>query len=266
MHTQKQVDRNPIIIDTETTGLKQPQAIEVAYFELETDISKLSRRFSLKSAEYTTQLAMFQERFKPSKPIDPFAEKIHGISLESLANCRLHTEFKLPRHSYFIAHNAIFDWRVLNCPKTKVICTKLLAQQLLTKGVGKDKNLQNHKLTTLIVYFYPEKGSEMIKEAHGAMQDCMLVYYLLLKLLERAPYVESWEQLCSMCKQPKELENAVCPKMPFGKHRGMLFADIPLDYLQWLSTTNPSQDIKNAIKLVLGSKNFDLHKGIEGVK
>ena len=42
------------------------------------------------------------------------------------------------------------------------------------------------------------------------------------------------------------------PRMPFGKHKGMLFSEIPQDYLQWLSTTELDEDMAYTVKHHLG--------------
>jgi exodeoxyribonuclease X len=39
----------------------------------------------------------------------------------------------------------------------------------------------------------------------------------------------SVEQMVAWTLEPKLL-----PKVPFGKHRGTVWADVPIDYLQWM--------------------------------
>ena len=41
--------------------------------------------------------------------------------------------------------------------------------------------------------------------------------------------VATVEQLISWTLEPKLL-----PKLPFGKHRGLPWAEVPIDYLQWM--------------------------------
>lgn len=232
----------PIIIDTETTGLKAPQAIEVAYIELNSDLSKLIDRYSV---EEKANHVFYNERFKPSKAIEEGASRTHGIYMKDLVHCRKTSEFALPEHTYFIAHNAKYDHRVLGKPKTNIICTLQLARMIYDK----DKiGLANHKLTTLIAFLYDD-GMDMIKNAHGALEDCRLTYALLLKLLEDMPYIDSWEALAKLCTQDKA---KVITKMPFGKHRGKPMAEVPIDYLQWLMTTEGlDTNVATAIQKVL---------------
>ncbi len=42
------------------------------------------------------------------------------------------------------------------------------------------------------------------------------------------------------------------PRMPYGKHKGMLFKDVPVDYLQWLSGTELDEDMAYTVKYHLG--------------
>ena len=238
---------NPIIIDTETTGFKAPQAVEVAYIELDKSISNLNLRFN---SDFELEAFTYQERFKPSKPIDPGAEKVHGISMASLKGCRPTASFKLPEHSHFIAHQASFDHRVLGKPFTSLICTKQLAQIAFEKDHAEGK-LRNHKLVTLIDYILPkEESKELIASAHGAMADCVMTWYLLVEILKRLDHIDSWESLAALCTQPKDLSKVVLKTMPFGKHKGRRFEDIDKSYLEWLLSTNPSQDIKNSLAKV----------------
>ena len=38
------------------------------------------------------------------------------------------------------------------------------------------------------------------------------------------------------------------PRMPFGKHKGMLFSEVPRDYLEWLSGTELDEDMAYTVK------------------
>ena len=42
------------------------------------------------------------------------------------------------------------------------------------------------------------------------------------------------------------------PRMPFGKHKGLLFSEVPPDYLEWLLTTELDEDMEFTVKKHLG--------------
>ncbi|MGV7222837.1 MAG: putative quorum-sensing-regulated virulence factor, partial [Nitrospinales bacterium] len=42
-------------------------------------------------------------------------------------------------------------------------------------------------------------------------------------------------------------------RMPYGKHRGELFSEVPRDYLEWLSGTDLDEDMAYTVKTNLGN-------------
>lgn len=256
-----------IVLDTETTGLHQPQACEIAYFPVSENFAEFKEILSSDvqyvkeandSISYLTNSldTIFNQRFKPNKSIDPQAAKVTGISNEHVRNCPSIDTFKLPEETIcIIGHNITYDHKVLsykdlaNPINVKLICTKELSQ-LAFQG----DNTLNNKLTTLFAHFYPEQRA-ILEQAHGALQDCFMVYLLLHKILERLPKVDSWDMLINLCSQGKKSYeqlsqlNEVMEVMPFGKHKGEKFADIPRNYLQWLYKQGGlSPSLENAIK------------------
>ncbi len=61
---------------------------------------------------------------------------------------------------------------------------------------------------------------------HRAGPDAYVTAHLLAELLGSA----SVEQMVQWTSQPKRL-----PTLPFGKHRGLPWPEVPLDYLQWMA-------------------------------
>lgn len=235
---------NPIIIDTETTGLKAPQAIEVAYIKLNPNLEKLHDRYE---QEELLKFDHYAERFKPSKPIEAGASRVNKIYMKDVENCRPTSEFKLPEHSFFIAHNANFDFRVLNKPETTLICTKELAQIAFDKDFSNGQ-LRNHKLTTLIEYICEQElAHRLLDSAHGALGDCVMTYHLLVEISNRLPHCKTFQDLANLCNQPGKLKPFKPGKIHFGKHKGTLYTEIPEDYLQWLSKQNPDESVKRQI-------------------
>ena len=249
-----------IILDCETTGLVEPMPVEIAYFPVGENPDFHRTHLTDGWLEDITNIfnenfEYFLQRFKPTKPIDLGASKVNGIYMKDLLNKPCITTFKFPSETeYMIGHNIAFDHRALGKPDVKLICTKELAQLVIT-------GQKNNKLTTLVEHLYPEHSEELLKTAHTALQDCKLTYLVLLKCLEKLPQIETWEQLSNLCSQGKksyEELDKVKPKiaitvMPFGKHKGELLVDVPRSYLQWMinNMDNIQPDLREAIdKLV----------------
>ena len=47
------------------------------------------------------------------------------------------------------------------------------------------------------------------------------------------------------------------PRMPFGKHKGLKMAEVPKDYLQWLSSTDLDEDLAYTVRNYLGQSSQD---------
>lgn len=70
---------------------------------------------------------------------------------------------------------------------------------------------------------------------HRAGPDAWVTAHILAELLKET----SVDQMIDWTNEPKLL-----PRMPFGKHRGLLWPDIPLDYLRWMvGSSGMEQDI-----------------------
>jgi len=61
---------------------------------------------------------------------------------------------------------------------------------------------------------------------HPTSPDAFVTAHLLWDMLEEA----SVEQLIAWTAGPKQL-----PKVPFRKHRGAAWADVPKDYREWMA-------------------------------
>ena len=68
------------------------------------------------------------------------------------------------------------------------------------------------------------------------------------------------DRLCQIAFKPDN-SPAVCDlfnpgiliaRMPYGKHKGMLFSEVPQDYLEWLLGTELDEDMAFTVKTNLG--------------
>lgn len=193
-----------IILDTETTGLVEPEVVELAWLRYGTTDGNC-------------------ERFKPTKPIEWGALSTHHILMEDLEGRRSSREARLPeRTQYLIGHNVDFDWMVLGKPNVKRICTLALSRHLFP-------TLDSHKLTTMMYYFEGATAAtrERVLKAHSALDD-VLMTRTVLQHLERLIEPPSLEDLW------RASEDARIPRiMTFGKHRGKPVAEVDRGYAAW---------------------------------
>jgi len=182
-----------IILDTETTGFKNPDPVEISYINITVDPSDFREVTSDNIKEYLPK-GCKTELFLPNVPIEPGAFKVHGISMEKLkeANARNCREFQLPKVEYMIGHFIQYDWKVLKCPDIKLICTKKLAQIAFATRTDYTK----FGLVPLILKLFPKEGLKLTSKAHRAEHDILLTALLLNQILKALPdKFNTWESL-----------------------------------------------------------------------
>jgi DNA polymerase III epsilon subunit-like protein len=203
-----------IVLDFETTGL-QPgyRPVEIAWLEFDS---------LYKVSQSVTSL------IDPQIPIEPGAQRVHGISSEMLAGMPTLEEFLQGEHAdkfadehvLVVAHNAAFDLPMFApfCKKATSLCTMRLAQALYPTA-------ENHKLQTLASMFAVE-----VEPTHRALADVGACFELLRTIAKKED--KSIDELLVVASytSPESL-------MPFGKHKGKMIKDLPSDYVAWLTST-----------------------------
>ena len=190
-------------IDTETTGVSNhpvhlhPQVIELASIELSNELQEL-KNFADKLTvsafiELLTSLGTVT-RYRPSMEIHKRAHEVHGIHFRDLVKCARSEDLKLPQGvSLIVGHNIQYDYRCLGKPEGIVrICTLEIAKKVDKQfGLG----FTNHKLDTLITYYYGDEAKDLVENSHQALNDTIKVVLLLVKLLEYTPKIETFTEL-----------------------------------------------------------------------
>ena len=203
-----------IVLDFETTGL-QPgyRPVEIAWLEFDSIYKVLGSVTSL---------------VDPQIPIEPGAQKVHGISAEMLTGKPTlehflqgeHADKFANEHVLVVAHNAAFDLPMFEpfCKKATSLCTMRLAQALYPKA-------ENHRLSTLASMFAVE-----IEPTHRALADAGACFELLRAIAKKED--KTLDELLALASEssPESL-------MPFGKHKGTKIKDLPSDYVAWLTST-----------------------------
>ncbi len=212
-----------VIFDTETTGRKDPIIIEGAWLELKSvDPFKLGLSFC--------------QRYNPGKPIELGALATHHIYDEELIQCPPAKSFSLPNDvEYIIGHNIDYDWNVIDQPNIRRICTLALARKVWN-------SIDAYSQSALLYFIDRDNARDILKKAHSAETDVRICASILEKICIELD-VSSFEHLWELS------EDARTPTvMPFGKHKGTLITDIPIDYKKWLlSQDNIDPYLKDAL-------------------
>ena len=195
------------------------------------------------------------EMFNPGMPISIDAMAVHHITNKmvedkppfkgSEAYERL-SKLVSDQHNIIVAHNARFDMEMLNregIEPPKVICTLKLARHLDSTGVIPKYNLQ---------YLRYYLGLEIDAKAHDALGDILVLERLFSRLYakfrENDQLKDPVQEMINISSNP-----VLIPRMPFGKHKGMLFSEVPQDYLEWLSGAELDEDMAYTVKKHLGN-------------
>lgn len=202
------------LIDTETTGLKDPQVIQLAWIRLTFNEGCI------------VEDGTFNSFYRPSKEIELGALCTHHISLMDLVDCDPSDTAKLPPDTeYIIGHNVDFDWKALGQPDVKRICTQALARNLWP-------NLDSHRLGACLYNVNPADAKDMLKNAHDAEADCCACLSLLFGIVDR---LKATGLAANTAKRLWLISEAArIPKiMAFGKHKGEPISSVPPSYMNW---------------------------------
>ena len=198
-----------IIFDVEATDKNDAVIIEAASLDV-------------------TSLAPFEvgnpwvQRYNPGKPISLGALATHHIMDEELVSCPPSSSFKLPAGTkYLIGHNIDFDWVAIGSPEVKRICTLALARSLWP-------DLDSHTQSSLLYYFERATARDQLRNAHSALADVWICSKIVGKIIEKLQpsSLDAFWEMSEIARIPTI--------MPFGKHKGLLLADVPSSYKQWL--------------------------------
>lgn len=176
--------------------------------------------------------------FKPERPIEISAMAVHHITEKHVAS-QPNIKYSITGISemldgrVLVAHNAKFDIGRLQYHGIPVgsfvIDTLRVARHLLKEA--DEYNLQ------YLRYFL---GIEIEAVSHDAKGDVMVLEAVFWRLFEICG--DTFMEVVAHSDKEKEIitemvnlsrRPVLLQKMPFGKHKGVEFKDIPKDYIQW---------------------------------
>jgi len=184
------------IIDTETTGLtSKDEVIHLATIKIPHTRKELFKSNFL-------DLPITSEYYRPNVAIHPKAQEVHGIGRLRLMDKPNSLTVKLPSDiKYLIAHNAVFDTRMLAnmnetnkeiLGKIKIICTLTIAKRLKVVLPDIFKPSDN-KLRTIYKFLYPD--SIIAGAYHDATEDCIMCGAIIKYVYEQFAYITNMDEL-----------------------------------------------------------------------
>jgi DNA polymerase III epsilon subunit-like protein len=224
-----------VFLDTETTGTEADDRLCQIAFKMD-------------------QGTIVNKLFDPGKPIAIEAMAVHHITNEMVRDkppfkdssaCRQLTSLVSDGNNVVVAHNAQFDILMLNregIHPPKVICTLKLARFLDKEGVIPQYNLQ---------YLRYYLGLRVEATAHDALGDILVLEKLFHRIhakFKKTGVDKCVDEMIRISNSP-----VLIPRMPYGKHKGRRFSEIPHDYLQWLLGTGLDEDLAHTVRHYLGA-------------
>jgi len=211
------------VLDTETSGLdpEVSNLLEVAFCDLHEG----------------TPVYEFQSMIWSGNKIPALAKSIHHIQEEDVIDAMplkalehiIYSEDVIP-----VAHNAEFDSKFLPGFSREWLCTLLLSKQAWP-------GLESY--TNQYLRYHLELNIDT-KDTHSALPDVRVTVAILQELLKHFKGNTYFELL--------EIQEKSYEIMPFGKHKGENFSDIPSGYLKWvLNNTEISDKYKQKLRSVL---------------
>lgn len=204
------------VLDTETTGVIEPQPIEVAFLRLDGFMNPAPD--------------IFCERYQSSKRIEYGAMATHNITDADVEHCPLYTDFVLPNDiEYMIGHNIDFDALAISAcgdqPPVKRICTLALCRKLWPNT--------SHTLSAMLYKLDMPYARANCHKAHSAGDDVRMTYRLLELIVGHLKHsdapVNDFESLYQLSEAAR-----IPTIMPFGKHKDQPISQVPASYKSWL--------------------------------
>lgn len=197
------------IIDTECTGLKEPEPLEVGWTE--------PFPFSREPPELRADSHYYQER----KPIEFGAMATHHLFPGLNSDVPVWPGEWLPPVGtrYLIGHNIDYDWGAIGKPDVKRICTLALARKQWP-------DIDSHSLGAMQYFIashaddpqerysrYKECADRLLEGAHSAIADIQSCANVLYFWLSGHPEITSWEELWQRSEKDR-----IPDFMNFGKY------------------------------------------------
>jgi len=212
------------VLDTETTGIPTDEDRQALV-----EVGRCDLSSALVVGDPEAMLV------NPRRPIPPEAKAVHHITDEDVAGAppidRALIWLGEGAPTLYAAHNADFDRQFFGTRDTPIICTYKVALRFWP-------DLPSHG--NQFLRYYLELPVDRVKAdpPHRAGPDSYVTAHLLARIMvEATARGISTDRMLAWSKGPPLFH-----KVAFGKHRGMLWQDLPSDYLRWILDKSDMDD------------------------
>ena len=205
------------VIDYETTGVPEDagaEVIELAYVDVDPDALAVTGKW--------------QSFAKPVGPIPPQVKAVHHILEEDVAGAPAIRELwpllfqGCGPHDILVAHNASFEQHFHKGDGRAWIDTYKCALVVWPDAPAHSNQVLRYWLN---LYHHKEFDRVAAMPPHRALPDAYVTAHILLQLL----HAITIDEMLRISAEP-----ALLRRIGFGKHKGMLFSEAPVDYLRWI--------------------------------
>jgi exodeoxyribonuclease X len=206
------------VIDLETTGTEPPAEI-IEFGRVDVEIGPPG----------TTVEPPLAWLYRPLRGIPPETMAVHHITE---ADLRPDTPVCTPEHLHsavwsgptpaaLVAHSCAFERQFITEATTGAIpwiCTYKVAMHIWPDAPRHSNQVLRYWRNLVL-------DNALAMPPHRAGPDAWVTAHLLADLAQYATF----DQMVAWTKEPRPM-----PKLTFGKHRGQAWAQVPVDYLDWM--------------------------------
>lgn len=216
-----------LILDTETTSKNDDrEVIELAWLKIAVSQDMLGGNPAAIPAIPRIE-KIFEQRYKPTKPITFGSMAIHHIIPSELEHCppaSAMVPFEgIDYPSHIIGHSIDFDWEALGCPDIKRIDTHSMSHHVWPDADGYSLGAMTYMLRGA-----SQPTRHLLRSAHSAKADCFLTLALLLDILNKRPEISTWSALWQFSEECR-----VPLTMPMARWRGIKLVDMEQSAIDW---------------------------------
>lgn len=217
------------VIDFETTGFpdeENPQCVvEIGFVDADAKTKLITDKFS-SLVKPTTEMTLGAQAIHHISYEEASQNGIEWVEAQKIATKRAEDEIII-----FVAHNADFEKKFFNPEGSIWLDTYKVALKLYPDAPSHSNQV--------LKYFLGVENKDYHHPPHRALPDCCVTFEILQEMAKEI----SINEMVKISNNPPYLT-----KIPFGKHRGEKFEDLPDSYINWLSSQD---DLDEGVKYAI---------------